>query len=55
MLDMHDCQPRVHAWGRANRMVFDAHEEDTKVIRHVFGDGSEFRYLGVQANTKLWQ
>ena len=48
-----ECQASLHAWGRANRVTFDAGKEDTMIISTVSADGGPVKLLGIEFDNKL--
>ena len=45
-------QSELHAWGRANRVVFDASKESFHILHRRFPHGDDFRIMGVVYDTK---
>ena len=43
----------VHAWGRRNRVIFDANKEHINIIHPIHGEGSIFKLLGCVVDMKL--
>ena len=50
---MHVCRHRVHAWGRRNRVAFDAGKEHLVIIHPLLGEGDDFKLLGCLFDCKL--
>ena len=48
-----ECQASVHAWGRANRVLFDAGKEETMIISTVDPTGGPVKLLGIEFDNKL--
>eukprot|EP00959_Pyramimonas_sp_CCMP1952_P109008 2279741-Pyramimonas_sp.AAC.1 len=48
---MHECQNKLHSWGHANGIVFDASEESMRILSHSRPHGDSF--LGVTFDSKL--
>ena len=48
-----ECQASLHSWGRANRVIFDAGNEETMVISTVRGAGGPVKLLGIEFDNKL--
>lgn len=53
MAELDQCQSDLHAWGRANRVEFDAGKESKHIISKVAPTASEFHLLGVDFDCKL--
>ena len=51
--EMAECQVALHAWGRANRVQFDAAKESFHVLSRRTPEGDDFKMLGVDWDTKL--
>ena len=47
------CQERVHKWGKHCRVEFDPSKEEFKILHHFFGEGADFKLLGVMMDVKL--
>ena len=48
-----ECQASVHAWGRANRVLFDAGKEETMIVSTVDPTGGPVKLLGIEFDNKL--
>ena len=48
-----ECQASLHAWGRANRVIFDAGKEDTMIVSTVDPLGGPIMLLGINFDNKL--
>ena len=48
-----ECQASLHAWGRANRVVFDAGKEETMIVATVNPLGGPVKLLGINFDNKL--
>ena len=51
--EMRECQSLLHTWGRANQVEFDAGKESFHVLSRNHPEGSDFKMLGVEWDTKL--
>ena len=51
--DMNKTRAEVHAWGRRNRVSFDANKEHINIIHPIHGEGSDFKLLGCLVDVKL--
>ena len=55
--DVHDallnCQTSLHAWGHANRVVFDAGKEESMIISTTDAAGGPVKLLGIEFDNKL--
>ena len=47
------CRERVHKWGRANRVAFDATKEHAVIIHPLSAEGDPFKLLGLLVDCKL--
>ena len=47
------CRAQVHAWGRINRVSFDAGKEHFVVMHPLHGHGEDFILLGLMMDVKL--
>ena len=47
------CRTKVHAWGRANRVIFDAAKEHAIILHPLQGEGEPFKLLGLLVDAKL--
>ena len=50
---MSSCRTRVHAWGKINRVTFDAGKEHIVILHPSQGDGDPFKLLGCLVDCKL--
>ena len=51
--DINDVQDELHAWGKPNRVEFDAGKESKHIISKLHAEGDDFRLLGVDFDCKL--
>ena len=51
--EVFECQAKLHKWGRANQVLFDAGKETLHVLHKRKPEGDSFRGLGVLWDTKL--
>ena len=51
--DLAECQTRVHAWGRANRVTFDPAKEHLVVLHPSEFHGEPFKLLGLMVDLDL--
>ena len=51
--EMQDCQARLHNWGKANKVQFDAGKESMHILHRTEPDGEAFEMFGVKFDTKL--
>ncbi len=51
--DMRHCQRQLHAWGRANRVIFDAGKEQTMIISTTEPSGGPAKVLGIEFDNRL--
>lgn len=51
--EMQDCQARLHKWGKANKVQFDAGKESMHILHRTEPDGEAFEMFGVKFDTKL--
>ena len=47
------CQASLHAWGRANRVRFDASKENFRILSRSRAPGDNFKILGIHFDTNL--
>eukprot|EP00973_Karenia_brevis_P020587 2826711-Karenia_brevis.AAC.1 len=47
------CQANLHAWGGANQVAFDAGKESAHIISRSDPDGTNFKILGINFDTRL--
>ena len=47
------CRSKVHAWGRANRVIFDSTKEHSIILHSIQGEGEPFKMLGLLVDCKL--
>ena len=47
------CQEEVHAWGRGNRVAFDADKESFHILHRGRGEGENFTILGTEFDVAL--
>ena len=47
------CQEEVHAWGRGNRVLFDAGKESFHILHRGRGEGENFIILGTEFDVAL--
>ena len=53
MQELTECRQRVHSWGRANRVSFDAGKEHLVVLHPSAFSGDPFRLLGLMIDLDL--
>ena len=53
MDDLSSCRSRVHTWGKANRVSFDAGKEHLVIIHPSKHHGEPFRLLGLMVDLDL--
>ena len=53
MQSLDDCRQRVHAWGKVNRVIFDAAKEHLVVIHPRDSHGEPFKLLGLMVDLDL--
>ena len=53
MQSLDDCRQRVHAWGKVNRVIFDAAKEHLVVIHPRDSHGEPFKLLGLMIDLDL--
>ena len=47
------CQTKLHSWGRANQVVFEATKESCHILSHLEPAGEDFKLLGVDFDCAL--
>ena len=50
---LRDVQKEIHAWGEANRVLFDPSKESVHLLHRRFGLGDNFKLLGVVFDSGL--
>ena len=48
-----DCRQRVHAWGKVNRVIFDAAKKHSVVIHPRDSHGEPFKLFGLMIDLDL--
>ncbi len=51
--DLQNTQSKLHAWGKRNRVEFDAGKESFNILHPFRGQGADFRLLGIIFDCKL--
>ena len=51
--NLEECQRKLHQWGAANQVTFDASKETLHVLHRTEPDGEDFKTLGVLWDTQL--
>lgn len=49
----HACQERLHRWGHANQVSFDANKESFQVVSRTDPEGQNFKLLEVTFDSQL--